>query len=237
MAESFSRRYVRNFATLSESDQQKLHSSKICQLGLGGLGGPLLEMLARMGFGRKGQGWIRTADGDVFEESNLNRQLFCLESNLGQPKAAGATSRIHAVNSQTDLTASRDYITPDMMPEFIQGADIVLDALGDLPSKIALRQAAAAAGLPVVSAAVAGWTGFISTRLPQDAESGLMQGLLEPGEGAEVSLGTLAPCVWLVAALQCREAIALACGHPPLFHGCLHLVDLTDGSFERIRLP
>ncbi|SDB07835.1 Molybdopterin or thiamine biosynthesis adenylyltransferase [Desulfonatronum thiosulfatophilum] len=236
MAESFSRRYVRHFTTLTEQDQQRLHSSKICQLGLGGLGGTLLEMLARMGFGRRGEGWIRTADGDVFEDSNLNRQLFCLESNIGRPKAEGAMTRIEAVNSDIDLTARQTVVMPDEMPGFIQGADIVLDALGDLPSKLALRRAAAAAGLPVVSAGVAGWTGFITTHLPNDMYSDIFQGVLAQGEGAEVSLGTLAPCVWLIAALQCREAVALACGHPPLFHGSLHIVDLTDAGWERIML-
>lgn len=245
MAGSLEQRYTRNASTLSEVDQKRLSAARICQLGLGGLGGPLLEMLARMGFGLKGRGWIRAADGDVFEASNLNRQLFCLETTIGRPKAEAALERIRAVNSEVDLSTRQAVITPAEMPAFIQGADIILDALGDLPTKLALRKAAAEAGLPVISAAVAGWTGFITTQLAQDPDAGIFQGVLGPNplrdgsdlQGAEVPLGTLAPCVWLIASLQCREAVALACGHPPLFHGCLHIVDLTDAGWERILMP
>ncbi|TVQ98161.1 MAG: HesA/MoeB/ThiF family protein [Desulfovibrionales bacterium] len=245
MPDPFAQRYIRNGSTLSDADQNRLAATRICQLGLGGLGGTLLEMVARMGFSRKGQGWIKAADGDVFEASNLNRQLFSLESNIGRPKAEAALERIQAVNSEVDLTARQAVISPAEMPGFIQEADIILDALGDLPTKLALRQAAADAGIPVISAAVAGWTGFITTQLPTDPDTGIFQGVLghspiadgSPTQGAEVPLGTLAPCVWLIASLQCREAVALACGRAPLFHGCLHIVDLTDASWERILLP
>jgi len=237
MGHQLDQRYARNGATLSSEDQLCLHRARVCQFGLGGLGGSLLEMLARMGFGRQGFGWLRAADGDVFEASNLNRQLFCQESTLGRPKAEAAAERIQAVNSEIDLTTHAISIAPEHMAEFMQGADIVLDALGDLPSKLALRGAARLTGLPVITAAVAGWTGFITTLLPTDSSDGLLQALFSQGEGAENALGTLAPSVWLIATLQCREAVAMACGHPLLFHNAMHIVDLGDASWERIALP
>lgn len=232
----FSGRYARNFYTLSPQDQERLWASRICLLGLGGLGGPLLEMLARMGFGRRGQGWIRTADGDVFETSNLNRQLFCLESALGQNKAEVARQRMGQVNSEVDLQIHARQVALEDMPDFIRGADMVLDALGDLRSKLALRGAAAKAGLPVITAAVAGWVGFISTLLPGDPD-GLLWSTLDPrSRSADQELGVLAPTVWLVAALQCREAVALACKQPALFRHKMHVVDLNDADWQSYRL-
>lgn len=230
-------RYQRNFAALSEQDQERLFSCRICLPGLGGLGGILLEMLARMGFGHKGRGWIRVADGDIFEASNLNRQLFCLESNLGLPKTQEAVQRILAVNSEVDLQVCRSFLRSEDFPAFIDGADLVLDALGDLPTKLALRRAAARAGLPVVTAAVGGWVGFISTLLPLDLDDALLRLMgTQTDATAESHLGVLAPTAWLVAALQCREAVALACSQPPLFHGRVQIVDLSDASWEMVTL-
>lgn len=227
-------RYRRNFATLSEGEQQRLFSSRVCLLGLGGLGGALLEMLARMGFGRKGDGWIRAADGDVFEAGNLNRQLFCLESNLGRAKAEAAKARIRAVNSEVDLQVGGRDIQPGEMPDFLQGADFVLDALGDLPVKLALRKAAGMVRRPVVSAAVSGWVGFLATMLPTDQDDMVLSAMGAGSNGSEPDPGVLAPTAWLVAALQCREAVALACGRPPLFHGRMHIVDLSDATWEQV---
>ncbi len=229
-------RYARNFCTLSPQDQERLWASRICLLGLGGLGGPLLEMLARMGFGRRGQGWIRTADGDAFETSNLNRQLFCLESNLGQNKAEVARQRMDQVNSEVDLQSHARQVVLEDLPDFIRGADMVLDALGDLRSKLALRRAAAQARLPVITAAVAGWVGFVSTLLPEDPDGLLWSTPDAQSQSAEQELGVLAPIVWLVAALQCREAVALACKQPALFRHKMHVVDLSDASWQSYAL-
>ncbi len=78
-------RYDRNFNTLSLEEQQKLGTSNVIVIGLGGLGGSVCEMLARVGIGH-----LTLIDGDVFEASNLNRQLLSEERLIGFPKAKAA---------------------------------------------------------------------------------------------------------------------------------------------------
>ncbi len=61
-------RYERNIETLTKDENEKLKEFKVCIIGCGGLGGYIIEMLARIGIG-----YIRVVDGDVFDSSNLNR--------------------------------------------------------------------------------------------------------------------------------------------------------------------
>ena len=80
-------RYVRNLQALSEAECNTLRTKKVAVIGCGGLGGYLIEMLGRMGVGQ-----IVACDGDVFDETNLNRQLLATEVCLGQSKAEVAVT-------------------------------------------------------------------------------------------------------------------------------------------------
>ena len=84
-------RYDRNKTALSDWECELLAEKRIAIIGCGGLGGLVIEALARIGVGH-----LRVIDGDVFEQSNLNRQLLCTEEALGREKAAVAAERIRA---------------------------------------------------------------------------------------------------------------------------------------------
>ena len=85
------RRYLRNYGTVGLGGQLILLRSSVAVIGLGGLGGYIVEGLARVGVGR-----LILVDGDVFCDHNLNRQLFSSEENLGQAKASVACSPLKA---------------------------------------------------------------------------------------------------------------------------------------------
>ena len=81
-------RYMRNLHTYSMAEQAWLLNSRAAVVGLGGLGGTVTQILARAGVGG-----LVLIDGDIFEEHNLNRQLFCTQEGIGSSKARTAAQR------------------------------------------------------------------------------------------------------------------------------------------------
>ena len=80
-----SERYKRNIPAITKSDQESLKEKSVAVVGCGGLGGFVIEALARLGVGS-----LRLIDADSFSESNLNRQLYATEKNIGKSKAKAA---------------------------------------------------------------------------------------------------------------------------------------------------
>ncbi|MBL0712801.1 MAG: ThiF family adenylyltransferase, partial [Desulfosarcina sp.] len=101
-------RYARNTQALSLEDQRVLLESSACIVGLGGLGGTVAEVLARIGVGR-----LRLIDGDRFEEHNLNRQRFAHTGNLGRLKAQEAGKQIAQINPAAAVTARTVFLTDE----------------------------------------------------------------------------------------------------------------------------
>jgi sulfur carrier protein ThiS adenylyltransferase len=237
-------RYIRNHAFFSPAEQARLLRATVLLVGLGGLGGHVLDMLARAGVGR-----IVGVDGDVFEASNLNRQLLSAEARLGMPKAEAAALYVAAVNGAVEFAGVAAFIDAAGMDGLCAGRlparagetadacrnlpvpDLVVDALGGLASRMALHGAAERAGLPLVTAAVAGLTGLVATVQPGSVSP---YELLGAGGAAEDGLGTPAPAVACAASMQASEALRLLAGRPSL-DGVL-LFDLSDGTFQRVRL-
>jgi molybdopterin/thiamine biosynthesis adenylyltransferase len=226
-------RYVRNFKTLELRDQLTLLKARVCIIGLGGLGGWVVELLSRSGIGH-----LTLVEGDHFEESNLNRQLFCTESGLGQKKAAAAAERVRRINSSIAVTVHGEYIRAHNAAQLIGGCDVLVDCLDNLPTRFIIESAARRIGAPLVSAAVAGLSGHITTVFPDDpgltAIYGDINGL--PEKGAETALGTFPSAVTTLAALQCNEVIKILLDRPHLLRNRLLLMDLSDYTFQLLNL-
>ena len=151
-------RYQRNHSAFSHVQQIRLLESTVCLVGLGGLGGIVLEGLARLGVG-----CIRGADGDVAEVGNCNRQLLATEQTLGMNKAAAARERMEQINPCVRFKAVEKYLCAEEMAEFLDGADLAVDCLGGLEYRLALQNAAQRVGIPMVTGAIAGWSGYVGT--------------------------------------------------------------------------
>ncbi|MCF8069956.1 MAG: HesA/MoeB/ThiF family protein [Desulfobacterales bacterium] len=219
--------------TYTLEEQVLLLKSTVSIIGLGGLGGAVSEILARGGVGT-----LNIADGDCFEDSNLNRQLFSSEELLEKPKADAGAKRIKAINSSIDVNHFKTFFDEENAPEILKNADVVVDCLDNLSIRFTLEEIAKKRGIPFVSAAVAGSAGHITTIFPEDPGLELIYGNRRnvPHKGAETSLGCLPHTVTTIAAIECSEVFKVLLKNGAILKNQLLVVDLMDNMIEVYKL-
>lgn len=228
-------RYLRDVSpNLPPHHLARLLEARVALVGLGGLGGYVLEGLVRHGVGR-----IRAADGDVFEEHNTNRQLLCTAATLDAPKAVAAAGRAALINPAVELDARDERISDAAMDDFVAGCDVAVDCLGGFGGRTALAKAAREATVPLVTAAMAGDTGYI-TVVPANSDVDPSAFFPASGGGDELRLGAPVETVMCLAALMVRQvrALLLEDGAPlatPLASRML-IVDLQRMTFDTMTL-
>ncbi len=221
-------RYLRSFGTVGWEGQARLLRSSVVVVGAGGLGGYIVEGLARMGVGR-----IHVIDGDVFQEHNLNRQLLCGEGDLGRPKAEVARERASRVNGAVEVVPHVAFIDGANADDLLADAEVAVDALDSIPTRLLLQEAAARRGIPLVHGAIAGFFAQVMTIFPGDL--GLFRFYRKEGSpthGVEVELGNPAATPMLCAALQVHETIKLLLGVGTPLRDRLLSIDARDGDAE-----
>jgi len=226
-------RYQRNLGVVIPSEQIKLLKSKVAIIGAGGLGGTVLELLTRMGIGE-----LIIADKDIIGDSNLNRQILSKETNLGQSKAEVAVKRVKEINSSVEITGHSVFIDSDNVKEIIEGVDVAVDALDNLPSRFVLQKACRDLKIPLVHGAIAGFNGQLTTIFPEDKGLELIYGSDRdlPEHGSEVTLGAPTVTPALIASLEAQEVIKILLKRGKLFRNRLLYLDIEGGTIEILNL-
>ncbi len=226
-------RYQRNIGTIGVKGQIKLLKSTVAVIGAGGLGGGIIELLARQGMGH-----IIIADNDRFTESTLNRQLMSTEKDIGRYKAQIAADRVRAINSSLIITSYTDTITEGNVKEVLNGAYVVVDGLDLLPPRFMVEKAARELGIPFVYGAIAGFVGQVMTIFPEDEGLSLIYGKKEeyPQRGDEVIAGNPSATPTMITSWQVQEVVKILTGiGKPLRNRLLYL-DAKEGLAEVIEL-
>ena len=204
---------------------EKLSRSTVLVVGCGGLGGNIIEHLARAGVGS-----IIAVDGDAFEESNLNRQILSTAENIGTSKALAAAARVHAIDPAVSISPVCEFLTKENAASLMADADLVVDALDNASARLVLEDSAAEAGLTIVHGAICGWD-LQAMLIPPG--SGLLHQLYSTDytPSTKTSL-PVTPAV--CAAIEASEAIRFLCGKDtPLLRNLL-VGSLADMSFDII---
>ncbi len=226
-------RYLRNLGTIGLEGQAELLRATAAVVGLGGLGGYVVESLARMGVGR-----LILMDGDVFEEHNFNRQLLSAEERLGADKVQAARQRVAAINGAVEVFGHAVMLTRENLPGLLEGADVVVDGLDRLPTRLMLQEGAQALGIPMVHGSIAGFLGQVMTIFPSDPGLRGLYGEATdlPEQGLEAQLGTPAATPMAVAAWEAQEVVKILTGQGELLRHRLLVMDMGSGAVEILQL-
>ncbi len=145
-------KFSRTELLLGEQAMERLKNARVAVFGIGGVGGYVVEALARSGVGS-----LDIIDNDTVAESNLNRQIIATLKTVGMYKTEAAMQRIREINPDCVVRAYNTFFMPETEDEFdFTQYDYVVDAIDTVKGKLALIEKADRAGVPIISSMGAG---------------------------------------------------------------------------------
>ncbi|MCX5779950.1 MAG: HesA/MoeB/ThiF family protein [Firmicutes bacterium] len=220
-------RYQRNLDAISIKEQLLLFRSRVAVIGCGGLGGYVIEELARLGVGT-----ICAWDYDQFEEHNLNRQFLAQINSIGQSKVETAAARIKAINPVVQFAGFPRQFAGLEDREFLVGTQVVIDALDNIPSRLDLARVCRELKIPLVHGAVSGWYGQLSTQFPGETTLEQIYGHFDSSQGPVANPPVLSFLPATIASVQVAEATKIIIGRGDLLRGKLMIIDLLNMDID-----
>lgn len=204
----------------TQEEKKRLREAHVCVIGCGGLGGYVTEMLVRAGVGT-----ITVSDGDVFDESNLTRQLYSVRESMGRNKAEEAGRRAAQIDPDVRLEAVPEYLTAENAGRILSGGSVCIDALDGFEDRALLEKICREKGMPMVHAGISGWCGeagvlFPGAHLP-------MLGT-ENSSAAHIPVPSFVPA-W-AAAVEVSECIKILLGRETALKNRILYFDLLEGE-------
>lgn len=139
--------FSREIKLIGQENFEKLRNSKVILFGIGGVGGYVLESLARSGIEN-----ITIVDFDTVSESNLNRQIIALQTTIGKYKVDVARERVNNINPNCNVVAIKEKLTKENIDTFnFSCYDFVIDAIDMVTSKLLIIEKAKKENVEVIS--------------------------------------------------------------------------------------
>ena len=212
--------------------QLKLKNSKVCVVGVGGLGNPITSRLAAMGVGT-----LRIVDRDVIELSNLHRQTMFDESDVGQVKVEVAAKKLQKLNPDCKIEALAVSVNDYTALEVVEGCDVIVDALDSVNARYALNKACVKFGIPFVTGAAVGVSGQTFTVLPKESACYYcMFPELNEDTMPTCSIEGVHPSILsIVGGIEVSEAVKIIIGKKPSLSQRILHIDLENLDFTSTR--
>lgn len=224
-------RYDRNMNCFSREELDILLTKKVGVVGCGGLGGFVIQSISRLGIAS-----LTIIDGDQFQSSNLNRQVFCTEQNLGQNKVDVVKCELEKINSDLQVNAYSCLLNEDNINTIFNDVDIIIDCVDNIPTRKLLASFANKKNIPLIHGAIGGLYGQVSTILPGDQTMQILYPDDKDIKTIEQRLGNPSFTPMCIASLQVGECVKCLLDDPNILHRKVLYVDLLRNEFEIIEL-
>ncbi|MCT4660261.1 MAG: HesA/MoeB/ThiF family protein [Tissierellales bacterium] len=221
-------RYARN-GIFSKEDMDILKSSSVAVIGCGGLGGYIAEMLCRVGVGE-----LILVDGDVFDETNLNRQILSTTRNINESKAVAAKRRLESIDPEICIKLWETYLDENNGNQIVQSCNVVVDALDSINTRFLLQDICEVEKIPMVHGAIAGWYGQVATIYPGDKLLNRVYNSKKK-DGIEKKIGNPSFTPAQVASIQVSEVIKILLRRGEILRNEILYIDLLSNEYERIK--
>ncbi len=221
-----------------QNAQLKLQKAKVLVVGAGGLGCPVLLYLAAAGIGK-----ITVVDGDVVQESNLNRQVLFGEKDLGKNKAIAAKEIISQKYSDIEIIAVTEFITTTNIVALVQSHDLVIDGTDNFATRYLINDACVLLAKPLVFGAIYQNEGQVALFNVSDA-NGITTNYRDvfPNPPQENQIpncnetGVLGLLPGLIGVMMATEAIKHIAGYGKTLINKLLIYHLLSTSFHEIAI-
>ena len=213
--------------------QEKLLTSRVLIIGLGGLGSPVAMYLAAAGVGH-----LVLVDDDVVELSNLQRQIAHGTQDIGLTKVASAKQTIHSLNADITVTSYTERLNSEKLNSEVALADIVIDGTDNFTSRFSLNECCIKNKTPLVSGAAIRMEGQVSV-FNKTPTSPCYRCLYKDEGELDATCsnnGVLSPVVGIIGSIQANEAIKVLLDIGETLDGKLLLFDAFQMEWRTLKL-
>lgn len=222
-------RYERNYGTLTEEGQELINKKSVLIIGAGGLGGFVVEGLARMGVKNLG-----ICDFDVFVASNLNRQIYSSVDVLGEKKVDIVKKRISRIDPTIKVHTYEERFPNKKLDSEIEMYDIVIDCLDNIETRLLLEGYCIDKNIKLVHGAVGGYYGTVALITNENRiNQKLMNSNVNKEKTIDKMLGNPYSIVAIIGSLQVHLAIRVLLGKTYLKKG-FYYIDIENIIIEEI---
>ena len=215
-------------AEIGLKGQEKLKRSRAVIAGAGGLGSPIAFYLTAAGIGM-----IRVIDHDQVALSNLNRQILHWEEDIGRRKVDTARRKLKNLNPAVEIEALAETITEDNASELVDGCDVIVDAMDNLPTRYILNRCAIEKKLPFFHGAVKGFEGRVMTIIP--GETACLRCMYR-GPVPEEKFPVIGVAPAVIGSIQATEVIKYLLGIGRLLTNRLLIYDGLKVAFSEFKV-